>query len=85
MGKIQHGKIPLGQHSTWQTFHPHEEFQLLVGGAESISHLAKQNSNKTIVRVLPFAQCGVRGLLFAPGVMESQIIFGLPGKDGIQM
>ena len=64
MGKIQHGKIPLGQHSTWQTFHPHEEFQLLVGGAESISHLAKQNSNKTIVRVLPLAWCGVGGLLF---------------------
>ena len=85
MGKIQRGKLPLGQHSTWQTFHPHGEFQLLVGGAESISHLAKQNSNKTIVRVLPLARCGVGGLLFAPGLMESQMIFELPGWDGIQM
>ena len=85
MGKIQHGKIPRGQHSTWETFHPHGELQLSVGGAESISLFAKRNSNKTIVRVLPFAHCGVRGLLFAPGVMESQIIFGLPGRDGIQM
>ena len=85
MGKIQHGKIPRGQHSTWETFHPHGELQLSVGGAESISHLAKQKSNKTIVWVLRFAQCGVRGLLFVPGVMKSQIIFEFLGRDGIQI